>query len=159
YVFVGSIFTNGRDLDVTAQGSIEVQSNVVLSTRNTGGSIDTATAATLASQGNSGALSLNVVSVPGVLVSPDAPPITIDSGAQLLANAGSNFAAGDVSLKAFASQISINVPLLANFGLDIQAASIDVSSGVSIKGDDVTLSAQSSDVNPLDAINKDIGDS
>jgi hypothetical protein len=156
YVFVGSITTNGRELDVSAPGSIEVQSGVVLSTQNTSFQIG----AGVVSQSDSGALSLDVENPQGVLVSSAAPHITIDSGAQLLANAVnsavSNYAAGNVTLKVVASQLSLNVPILANLGADTQTASLDVNSGATIRGKDVTISAQAGDVNPLDTIDQNI---
>src|SRR5262245_30530903 len=50
FVFSGSIFTKGRDLDVSAPGSITVKQSVILSTQNLGFTLGGAV-----SQGNSGA--------------------------------------------------------------------------------------------------------
>src|SRR5262249_44922020 len=63
---------------------------------------------------------------------------------------------GDVTLKVIASQISLNVPILTNFGVDNQTASIDVDSGASISGSNVTISAKAGDVNPLDAVDQNL---
>jgi hypothetical protein len=158
YVIAGSIFTFGRDLNIKAPGSIEVQSNVVVSTRLAAiGSANPTLAATTPSTGDSGALSLDVENPRGVLVSSAAPHITIDSGAQLLANStGNGYAAGDVTLTVVSSQLSLNVPLLANFGADTQTASIDLNNSATIKGANVTISAQSGDVNPLSTVDEDI---
>src|SRR5262249_25914507 len=86
------------------------------------------------------------------------PHITIGADVKLLANAvnsgGTTFTAGDVTLEAAASQISLNVPLLSSLGVDSQTANIEVKENVAIRGKDVTLKASAEDVNPLDAINK-----
>src|SRR5262249_49275277 len=78
FVIVRSITTNGRDLNIKAQGSIEVQSNVIISTQNTAFTLN----AGVVSQGNSGNLSLDVENPEGVVLSSGTPHITIDSGAQ-----------------------------------------------------------------------------
>src|SRR5262249_32838622 len=96
-------------------------------------------------------LTLDAENPRGTLVSSVTPHITIDTDAQLQAT-------GDVTLKVFASQISLNVPILTNFGIDNQTASIDVDSGANISGANGTISATAGDVNPLNAINQEIND-
>ncbi len=156
YVFVGSISTNGRELDVNASGSIEVQANVFLSTQNTAFQIG----AGVVSQGDSGALSLEVANPPGILVSSAAPSIKIDSGAKLLANAintsTSTYASGDVTLSVTSSQLSLNIPVLTNFGVDNQTASLDIESNAVISGANVSITAQAGDENPIGTIDQNI---
>jgi hypothetical protein len=130
FQIVSSINTNGRGLDISAEGSIWVKPNVVLT---------------------AGSLTLDVENPRGAVVSSVTPHITIDTSASLQAT-------GDVTLKVIASQISLNVPILTNFGVDNQTASIDVNSGASISGANVTISATAGDVNPLNAVNQDLND-
>jgi hypothetical protein len=159
FVFVGSISTNGRELDLSAPGSIEVQSNVVLSTQNLALQLNVG----LVSQGSSGALSLEVENPPGVLVSSAAPSIKIDSGAKLLANAvnssGGTYASGDVTLSVTSSQLSLNVPVLTNFGIDNQTASLDVENNAVISGANVSITAQAGDENPIGTIDQNVDNS
>src|SRR5262249_25148560 len=100
-----------------------------------------------------------------------APRMTIDSGAKLLTDAinanGTTFKSGDITLKTSASEISLNVPILANFGTDYTTSSIDVSGGATInganvpgatiKGGKVTIDAKAGDVNPLKTLAQNIG--
>src|SRR5262249_46316163 len=151
----------GRNLVIAADNSIEIQDNVILSTRNylNGATITSGNAATVASDGPSGSISLSAISPTGVVFSNFTPHITIGQGVDLLADATNGFKPGDVTVVTEASQISLNVPLLTNLGLDNQTANVDVKQDVTIHGKDVTVRATASDKNPIDAVNKFAGGS
>ncbi len=156
-VISGNIYTNGRDFEIDAQGSIWVKPNVVISTQSTAFTIGGG----VVSQANSGSLTLDVENPPAIMVSQNSPSITIDTGAQLLANAinsnGSNYTSGNVTLTNTASEISLNVPILTNFGADYSTSSIDLNQNAIVKGANVTINATAGDVNPLNTLAQDIG--
>src|SRR5262249_28094821 len=78
------------------------------------------------------------------------PQITLDKGAQLKADFGTT--KGNISLRVEARQLSINVPLLTNLGIDNQTSTITVGENVQISGKDVSLTSSAGDQNPVDSI-------
>ncbi|MFO0880817.1 MAG: hypothetical protein U0840_26095, partial [Gemmataceae bacterium] len=149
FIVFSSINTLGRSLTISSRGGIEVGENLSISTNSaTTFTIDSG----LIPTGPAGNLTLEAINPPGALFSDSTPIIDLKKGASLVASGGTT--QGDITLRVETRQISLNVPLLTNFGIDNQTSTITVGEDVTIRGKDVTLRAYSGDENPLDAVNK-----
>ncbi|HET7092146.1 MAG TPA: hypothetical protein VFI22_01680, partial [Thermomicrobiales bacterium] len=116
-----NVFSNGGNLSYQADNSITVLANVIISTRICAAGADHETAA---STGNSGSIAM------------DAPLITIDSGAKLLAQGTDGFQGGDVTLTA--DKEALTVTPFVNY--NEADAKITINDAV-IKGDDISITA------------------
>jgi filamentous hemagglutinin family protein len=136
-------FSSGRDIELIADESIIINSNVILSTRRVARDLaDTADNHLNAiSLGNSGDISLT------------APQITINSGAMLLAHAinkkddatqqVTTHKAGDITLTA----TNVAETPLIQLGNETRTAAITIT-GATIKGGNIDITAQAGDSNP-----------
>ncbi len=123
----GNQLANG-DLTLTADNSITVDSNVLISTRNVGVGGDHVVGASLGDSGN-------------LVVR--APNITVNSGGQLLAHADSTFLSGDVNLDASISDTRFSTEdnrTVTDNGISEVGARIQLDD-TSIRGNNVTIRA------------------
>ena len=112
-------FTNGADLLLQADESIDIAEGIILSTRKLADL--NSNHETALSTGNSGNLTL------------EAPEITVNSGAKLLSFANNGYNSGDITLNANANR---NSPVYA----DINSL-IDIGQNVVMKGNNISLNA------------------
>ena len=148
----GNILTSGGDLTIYGYKTIEVQPNIVVSTRQISGS----DALQGASTGNSGNLTVTTRNPdrfnPLLNVGFNNPAITIDAGAKLLAQADGNFTAGTVSFTATNTNYSISSLFYDVFAAVSRDAAISIGDGAVVEGGAVTINATSGDVNALNLL-------
>ncbi|MEW5769760.1 MAG: leukotoxin LktA family filamentous adhesin [Pseudomonadota bacterium] len=120
-------YSHGSDITISADKKV-ILDNVVVSSRNLGAAADTrANHASLASQGDSGDISVS------------AKEIEIKNGSQLLAQGGNGHAAGKVSIVATDNQ---STPAFGS--VEDSIASISIRNAI-IKGGDVNIKATAND--------------
>ncbi|MEO1134451.1 MAG: DUF4347 domain-containing protein, partial [Cyanobacteria bacterium J06639_1] len=135
-----------QNISITA-GAIEVQDDVLISSRTIDEAGTTPNFETAASVGDSGSISLIASGEVGgeTEFSDETTALDIGEGAQILAHAIGSGNAGNVELKAEDTSVRLG---LTPFGFSNKTVRIDVDNAT-IKGNDITIQADAIDNNPL----------
>jgi hypothetical protein len=155
----GNVTTAGGDLSILNMQGIEVDSNVVVSTRNVGASTDYLNAASV---GSSGALTLTSENPdtlnPILNIGFDHPHVTLDSGARLLAQVGSGsaFSAGNVTLSARNTNYSLGSASFSSLSVLDRAATVNLD-GATVMGAGVNVTSDAGDQNLLHELTSAVG--
>jgi hypothetical protein len=149
----GTVYTAGGDLSVLNMQGIEVESGVTVATCNIGSSTGYLTAP---AAGNSGSITFTSENQdffnPVFNVNFVAPHVTLDSNVQLLADAnnqgGTNYTAGNVTLSAQNTNYSLEGVAANLLAAVSRNASITISNGDTIQGNEVSATVNAGDITP-----------
>ena len=152
----GNVNTEGGDLSILNMQGVEVESNVTVSTRDVGSSTSYLTAASV---GNSGSLTFTSENPdtlnPILNVDFNHPQITLDSGAQLLAQVlpTNPYTAGDVTLSAQNTNYSLGSSTWGDISVLAREASISLE-GATVMGGSVDIESDAGDLDLLEELSE-----
>lgn len=162
-IVAGNLYTGGEDLTVHSDTGIEVESNVVISTRDIS-NLFSGNHLTDPSTANSGALTFEVKNSdpfdPIPFAINTAPHITLNTDSKLLAqaiNQATSYTPGDVSLAATNTNLSLDLLVYKDIGVVVRDAAITVT-GANIQGDTVDIEATGGDIALADQLNQVMND-
>jgi len=152
----GNVITQGGNLTINDVQGVDVGSGLFVSTRDISPTDLVNSNFTGESVGNSGTLSIKVNNTdilnPILYINFTSPHIEVGASASVLADATSNFTAGDVTLDVVNINYSLTDQLFTLFSAMQRSADLTLDASATVEGSNVTLDAHAGDFNPLDLL-------